>query len=719
MNLDNLNKRQKEAVVEPHGPMLILAGAGSGKTHTLTSRIAYLIQERGVDPRSILAITFTNKAAKEMKSRIEKNINCDTKNMWVGTFHSICVKILRIYAEELGYTNHFLIYDTEDQKKLIRNLIKDLKNDPTFSNKYDTVESFYQFISSVKRKLSLPDDYKKELYNKKSEVEWHIYESYNNLLKLNNAMDFDDLILNVNDLFQKREDILERYINRFHEVMVDEYQDTNKAQYFLISKLTKKKKNIVVVGDDNQSIYKWRGADIRNILEFNKDFSKAKVVKLEENFRSTTNILNGANTLISNNPQVHPKKLWSNRGEGSKIIHYNAVDDKEEARYVVDKIKELLSELSPKQIAILYRNHSLSRNFEKELMANNIPCQIIKGMAFFGRKEIKDILAYARVLVNENDYISFERAISVPRRGIGNKALQLIIDYASENQKSLIESIREMIDKDLFKGTVKKNLKIFLNIFDEAINIENPAEIVNHIFEASGYKDMLEQKDSEEETERINNISQLISDIQESYESDGTQLIDYLANISLESDQDTIENKDSVSLMTLHTSKGLEYDAVFIVGFNEGIFPGIRAIKSYNPESEMQEERRLCYVGITRAKKYLYLCSAKMRSHFGSQEGYSVSRFISDIDSRYIEEHASTHRSRSDFSFKPARNINFSKNKRKNIDPNDIQLGTKVKHKVLGEGTVVSKEDKIIKVAFLNQGIKTINLDLAPLEVLK
>ncbi len=625
--LDNLNNEQKEAVLNTEGPVLIFAGAGSGKTRVLTYRIAYLIEEKGVYPSNILAITFTNKAANEMKERAMSLLKkpCD---MWISTFHSACARILRIETDFLmGYKKNFIIYDSYDQEKIVKECLKELN----YNEKNFPPREMLSKISNAKDQLLSPirfaDKYGNDFrLNKIS----NIYTLYQKKLKSDNAMDFDDILFNTVALLESNENILRKYQQKFKYIMVDEYQDTNNCQYKLVNLLSKDHGNLCVVGDDDQSIYEWRGADIRNILNFEKDFPNAKVIKLEKNYRSTQNILDAANSVIVNNYGRKKKHLWTDRLEGSPIIYYQGYNEKEEASFIMEEISKSYENLN--NFAVLYRTNAQSRIFEELCIANGIPYKIVGAHRFYDRKEIKDVIAYLRVLQNPESDVSLKRIINIPKRGIGKVTLEALDKYARENNDSLygallsVENVKGIGKK--VKGKIKDLIRLIAELMTTAEK-EDISVVIEEVIGKSGYLEELE-RGNEEDKGRAENIKELITAaIEYEDKNEDKSLTSFLENMALMSDIDGLdESREGITLMTLHSAKGLEFPVVFISGMEEGLFPGIRSILEGN---RIEEERRLMYVGITRAKQKLYLTSALQRTLYGNTSYTMESRFLNEI----------------------------------------------------------------------------------------
>jgi len=632
LELDKLNPEQLEAVKTTEGPLLVIAGAGSGKTRVLTYRIAHLI-EKGVKPYNILAITFTNKAAKEMKERVEGLLSEGAQDIWISTFHSSCVKILRRDIDKLGYDKNFVIFDTSDQKTLIKECQKEVNlDDKEFSYQYLISE-----ISKAKNQLVNAKDYliQNQTNYRLSKVA-SVYSLYENKLKSNNALDFDDLIMKTTQLFLENPEVLMYYQNKFKYILVDEYQDTNTAQFTLVSLLASGFGNLCVVGDDDQSIYGWRGADMRNILDFEKAFPGAKTIKLEQNYRSTSNILNAANEVIKNNESRKNKKLWTQNGEGEKIQFYRANDEKEEAKYIIEQIKYLVEkDRKYSDFGVLYRINAQSRIIEDYLMSEALPYKVVGGLKFYDRKEIKDVISYLRVLYNPMDNISLKRIINEPKRGIGKTAMEHIQSFANENSTYCWEILRN-IDVCPNVARAVKPIKEFVMLMERIKNESNGenllvSQIITKVVNETGYISALQQEDTIENQTRIENIAELVS-VAEEYEKETAEpsLADFLENMALISDLDDTdgEEKEYVTLMTMHSAKGLEFPVVFIPGMEEGVFPGYR---SMGDQSEIEEERRLCYVGITRAREKLYISCANRRTLFGNTSMNSPSRFLEEI----------------------------------------------------------------------------------------
>lgn len=634
--LEGLNDKQYEAVINYEGPSLVIAGAGSGKTKVLTHKIAYLIQDLGIKPWNILAITFTNKAANEMKQRVENLVGELSHDMWIGTFHSICVRILRRYIDRIGFDSSFIIFDTSDQRTMIKNCLKDLQIDDKMFT-----ERIVQFeISNAKNEMLEPDSYLARANGDfRKEKIANIYSMYQKRLKENNAIDFDDIINFTIKILTENPDVLEYYTEKFKYILVDEYQDTNKAQFMLVSLLASRYGNITVVGDNDQGIYSFRGADISNILNFERDFPGTKIIKLEQNYRCSKNILNVANSVIKNNEIKYDKKLWTQNEQGNLPNVYKAEDEYDEARYIVEQINHLKKEEYYKysDFAILYRMNTQSRAIEEILVREDIPYKIIGGLKFYERKEIKDIIAYLRLIYNPNDNLSLIRIINEPKRGIGNTSLEKVQIIAQDNDTSMYEVIKNADKYGL--NRVFANSREFIQTIEELRQTKNDmliSELITQTLKKTGYIKALEVENTVEAENRIANLEEFLTVAIEFEEQIAENtLAEFLESITLSSDVDNLEEmKDSVTLMTLHSAKGLEFNTVFLVGMEEGIFPGY---KSIGEPKELEEERRLCYVGITRAKNNLYFTCAKHRTIFGSTSYNSMSRFIEEIPEQYLE----------------------------------------------------------------------------------
>jgi len=718
---DTLNPEQKKAVMHDKGPLLILAGAGSGKTRVLTYRIAYLIEHRNVNPWNILAITFTNKAANEMRERVDKLVGYGAENIWVSTFHSTCVRILRRFIDRLGYDRSFSIYDTDDQKTLMREVCKHLNID----TKRIPERNILSAISRAKDELISPEEFEKHAggdYIMKKYAA--AYKEYQRRLKSSNALDFDDLIFKTVELFMNDKEALTYYQNRFRYIMVDEYQDTNTAQFRLIQLLAsginefgEREYNICVVGDDDQSIYKFRGANIYNILNFEQAFPNTRVIKLEQNYRSTKNILNAANEVIANNKGRKEKSLWTDNEEGEPVTFTLFESDIEEADRITSEIKRVVESNKAKynDFAILYRTNAQSRVFEEKLILKNIPYKIIGGVNFYARKEIKDILAYLRTIDNGRDDISVKRIINVPRRGIGLATIDKLNDYAILNEISFYEALIRARQIPGLERTASK-IEPFVSLIEglrSRIMSENYdlTEIIDDILEATGYLNELEEEGTEEAQERIENIyelkNKLVTYVEEA--GDTATLSEFLEEVSLVSDIDNMdESSDKIVLMTLHSAKGLEFPYVYICGMEEVTFPGYMAINAENPEEEIEEERRLCYVGITRAKKRLSLSAAKFRMVRGEMHFSKPSRFVHEIPRHLLKvnlpdktpnfifpQEQESYRQATDYHISQTNYKPFVAPEPKhfagsNLGSIDFEIGDTVKHAKFGIGTVTN-----------------------------
>ena len=757
MDLKNLlNKEQYEGAVTIEGPVLILAGAGSGKTRVLTHRMAHMIEDLNIFPYKILAITFTNKAAREMKERVEVLVGEKANDMWISTFHSTCVRILRREIDKIGYKKNFTIYDSSDQKTLIKECIKTLQ----ISDKDITEQEIMGKISKAKDNMQSADSYYREHegnFREKKIAE--VYKMYQKRLKENNALDFDDLILKTVEIFKKDTETLEFYQRKFNYIMVDEYQDTNGVQYEFIRLLAEKHKNICVVGDDDQCIYQWRGADIKNILGFEKDYPNAKVIKLEQNYRSKGNILDAANVVIVNNANRKNKVLRTEQEPGSKIKVYRGYSDGDEGAFVANQIKTISEKEGKlyKDFAILYRTNAQSRIFEESLRRAGITYKIVGGTKFYDRKEIKDMLSYLKVLVNPEDSVALRRVINVPRRGIGDATINKVLDFAESYELafwdalSQVRSIPALTARNC--GGIEKFMELMDNfaILSETIPV---SQLIESILKDTGYLKELEASKDIEDKSRIENLKELVSDaVDFEKTSEDKTLSAYLEKVSLVQDTDKLEEEEDergyVVLMTVHSAKGLEFPIVFMVGMENGIFPGAASFES---DAEMEESRRLCYVGITRAKETLYVTSAEVRRVFGRTVSYPQSDFISEIKPELREYVTATGEVRGANSSKSTTSNSFKTNSgnphslRSNygtfesrsygnrmlstttksvsttISASEVSMGRKVKHDKFGEGTVVavaeSNGDKKLTIAFNNQGVKMLMLSKANLELL-
>ena len=712
---DTLNNEQREAVFCTEGPLLMLAGAGSGKTRSLTHRIAYLIEEKGVAPWNILAITFTNTEAQEMRERVDALVGYGSEDIWISTFHATCSRILRRHIDLLGYDRNFTIYDASDQKSLMKEVLKEMKID----TKQFPERSVMSEISSAKNEYKSPLDYRNEYgSNFRNQRIADIYERYQKRLKENNALDFDDLLVKMVDLFQTNPDVLEHYQDRFQYIMVDEYQDTNTVQFLLVSLLAKKYRNLCVVGDDDQSIYKFRGANIYNILNFEKVFPDAQVIRLEQNYRSTQNILNAANGVIANNKGRKEKKLWTENQKG-ELVHFKQYDTEyDEADGVVSRINFLaMRGVQYKDMAILYRTNAQSRIFEEKLKQKNIPYAIVRGISFYDRKEIKDLMSYLKVVDSGMDDLSVKRIINVPKRGIGQTTINRLQEFAILNQMSFLDAVFNADEIPEVARALAKLHKFadMIEEFREYASEHEISELLEHILDVTQYRAELEAEGTDESISRLEDIEELFNDI--AYyeeEEENPNLRDFLAEkdmYTLNAGIDNLEDENNkVLLMTLHNAKGLEFNNVFLGGMEEGVFPGFGAMMS-GDESEIEEERRLCYVGITRAKERLFLSAAKRRMLRGQTQYNRRSRFIDEIPGQYLdtEQRVSEQRvvknterpAKYQYGAKAGKPYNLSDFKVKPVGELDYQVGDRVKHIKFGVGTVqeITKGGRDFEVA--------------------
>ena len=697
-----LNPSQIQAIETINGPVLIMAGAGSGKTRVLTHRYAHLVKHHNVDVEQILAITFTNKAAEEMKSRISKLLNLKISPKWISTFHSLCVKILRIHGDKIGYKSNFTIYDQSDSNKVIRNCMSENNVDL----KQYSPKRFQANISNLKNSMISPGE---ALENAESFFEVkvaEIYSSYEKKLIIANSMDFDDLLIKTVELLQTNESILKFWSNKFQFIMVDEYQDTNFVQYKLVELLGSNNKNVCVVGDSDQSIYAFRGADIRNIIEFEKDFSNATVIQLDKNYRSSKKILNLANSVISNNPRKIEKNLWTDNEDGLDISSFRFRSEKDEARWVAEEVKSLIDSSKENEIAIFYRTNSQSRLFEEELRMLNINYKVIGSVRFYDRKEIKDIISYLQFLVNDSDTVAFERIVNVPRRGIGESTVKKIRVYLNETGKSIFEALESIEEIKNISPRIKGSLSEFKDLITElkSYSLQGPSKTIQKVLELTGYKMSLIKEGTLESQMRIENIEELLNSafsFENLYEEEIDEpygiLRDYLESIALFSETDKLEDADRVLLMTLHNAKGLEFPYVFMTGMEENLFPHERSSQGDN--SEIEEERRLCYVGITRAEKKLYLTHAWSRTLWGGT--------VYNLPSRFLEE-GSSHFETVDFSLDT---------KQKDSTQLEVGTGQKIIHEKYGEGLVLEVQGNEITVQFNDDiGVKYLDVEWAPIK---
>jgi len=697
-----LNPSQIQAIETINGPVLIMAGAGSGKTRVLTHRYAHLVKHHNVDVEQILAITFTNKAAEEMKSRISKLLNLKISPKWISTFHSLCVKILRIHGDKIGYKSNFTIYDQSDSNKVIRNCMSENNVDL----KQYSPKRFQAHISNLKNSMTSPGE---ALENAESFFEVkvaEIYSSYEKKLIIANSMDFDDLLIKTVELLQTNESILKYWSNKFQFIMVDEYQDTNFVQYKLVELLGSNNKNVCVVGDSDQSIYAFRGADIRNIIEFEKDFSNATVIQLDKNYRSSKKILNLANSVISNNPRKIEKNLWTDNEDGLDISSFRFRSEKDEARWVAEEVKSLIDSSKENEIAIFYRTNSQSRLFEEELRMLNINYKVIGSVRFYDRKEIKDIISYLQFLVNSSDTVAFERIVNVPRRGIGESTVKKIRVYLNETGKSIFEALESIEEIKNISPRIKGSLSEFKDLITElkSYSLQGPSKTIQKVLELTGYKMSLIKEGTLESQMRIENIEELLNSafsFENLYEEEIDEpygiLRDYLESIALFSETDKLEDADRVLLMTLHNAKGLEFPYVFMTGMEENLFPHERSSQGDN--SEIEEERRLCYVGITRAEKKLYLTHAWSRTLWGGT--------VYNLPSRFLEE-GSSHFDTVDFSLDT---------NQKDSTQLEVGTGQKIIHEKYGEGLILEVQGNEITVQFNDDiGVKYLDVEWAPIK---
>lgn len=723
--LDSLNREQQQAVQHTEGPLLILAGAGSGKTKVLTVRIAYLLAQ-GVNPYEILAITFTNKAAKEMKSRVEGLVGDVANRIWLSTFHSFCAKFLRFELDNfLGYNSNFTIYDTSDSQVVIKAALKALNLD----DKYYPVGAMISAISDAKNKLMFASDYRKQARDFYQQKVADVYEYYERELRKNNALDFDDLLLVAVKLLQSNAAVLEKYSKRFKYVMIDEYQDTNHAQYLLAYLLSSHWKNIAVVGDADQSIYAWRGADIQNILDFEKDYPNCTSIKLEQNYRSTKIILDAANAVIDNNEGRPEKNLWTDKVEGAKIQHFTAQSEHEEAAFIGDTIvkKHDIHGVPYGDMAILYRTNAQSRVLEEALIKRALPYTMVGGTKFYDRKEIKDVLAYLRVLYNPFDDLSLLRIINVPKRSIGATTVSKLQDYARENGTSLFMTLTQLHLVDTIKGKTKEKLEEFgILIFTLVAEMDDKSvlDILEAILDRTGYLAQLEESTDPQDQARAENIGELLSVAKDFQDTNPTGTVeDFLEQVALVNDVDSFEQEESkVTLMTLHAAKGLEFPIVFLGGLEEGLFPHSRTLM--NPE-EIEEERRLAYVGITRAEKELYISNATTRTVFGRTSSYLPSRFIDEIPAELVDSLRAKRRTPDDIKPTVPRHMSVaSRPVTKPIIRNEViadwKVGDTAIHSKWGNGKVVNVSGEgagmKLTIEFPTQGVRVVMAKFAPVK---
>ena len=737
--MQGLNKQQLDAVQTINGPMLILAGAGSGKTKVLTCRIAHLLQQ-GVRPYRILAITFTNKAAAEMRERVDRMAGAAARDVWLFTFHAFCARLLRYELENLsGYANNFAIYDTSDSKNLIKQVLKEMNLD----EKRFPLPAIISHISNAKNALLLPDAYAREASGYYEQQVAKIYDAYQKKLQANNAVDFDDLLLLALRLLQENPAVREKYQRKFDYLMVDEYQDTNHAQYLLTKLLAAGHRNICVVGDADQSIYGWRGADIQNILDFEKDYPDAKLVKLEQNYRSTQVILDAANAVIDNNSGRKPKNLWTANGNGSEIIYYQANDERDEARYVIENMQKLQLNEGAKlgDMAVLYRTNAQSRVFEEMLIKSGIAYTMVGGTKFYERKEIKDALAYLRLLYNPHDSLSLLRIINVPRRGIGDATLARLQEYANASGQSLFEVVTNAADvpglASRFANKLDELSELLFELMGEAADVP-VKQLLDDVLLKTGYLEELQSSKDPQDESRVENLKEMLSVTEEfavKCERNGEEptLENFLADVALVADIDDAElGEEAVTLMTLHSAKGLEFPDVFLVGMEEGIFPHSRTLMD---ENEIEEERRLCYVGITRAEKHLFLSNARTRTIYGRTQYYTPSRFLQEVPRNLvhvIKRPVVQRPAMTSQVHKPTakENANWFEQHKASFFPREssaaagcsFHVGDKVMHKKWGAGTIVTAkaadDGQEVTVAFAGGGIRSLLTKYAKLEKL-
>ncbi|PQF24272.1 DNA helicase PcrA [Enterococcus mundtii] len=738
--LKGMNPRQKEAVLHTDGPLLLMAGAGSGKTRVLTHRIAYLIEEKEVNPWNILAITFTNKAAKEMKERVNSILETGGEDVWVSTFHSMCVRILRRDVDYIGYNRNFTIIDSSEQLSLMKRILKELNIDP---KKYDP-RSLLGSISQAKNSLLSPEAFAKMQGSYYEEIAAKCYAAYQKELQYNQCMDFDDLIMNTIRLFDEHPDSLTYYQNKFHYIHVDEYQDTNHAQYTLVNLLAGRFRNLCVVGDADQSIYGWRGADMQNILDFEKDYPDAAVILLEQNYRSTKTILNAANQVIENNSNRKPKNLWTENQDGNKITYYRADNERDETRFIVERMQEEIqtNRRNYGDFAILYRTNAQSRVMEETLLKANIPYKMVGGHKFYDRKEIKDVLAYLNVIANPQDSLSFERIVNSPKRGIGPGSVEKLRSFATMHEWPLLEAARnvELANIGGKAGTQLGSFGEMMHQLTEMIPYLTVTELTKEVLERSGYLDDLKIQNTLESQARIENLEEFLTVTQEfdkQFEKEGLEnadspedkLVVFLNDLALVSDIDSLEEETKqVTLMTLHAAKGLEFPVVFLIGLEEGVFPLSRALME---ESELEEERRLAYVGITRAEEALFLTNAFSRTLYGRTQYNRPSRFLEEIDQELLDIHGMRPTSNasqpSPFrannatpKYQQPTKAGVSAKVATGGETGGWKPGDKVKHKKWGPGTVVrvsgDAKDLELDIAFPSQGVKRVLAAFAPIE---
>jgi DNA helicase-2/ATP-dependent DNA helicase PcrA len=714
--LEGLNPAQRQAVAAIDGPLLVVAGAGSGKTRVLTRRVAHLIRDHNVSSFGILAITFTNKAASEMKDRVAALVGSVARDMWVSTFHSACSRILRREAHHLGYRSSFSIYDSADSLRLATMCVKDLDLDP----KRFPPRSIRAAISNAKNELIDYESFASSDSGFYHEKVADVYRLYQQRMVEASAMDFDDLLMLTVDLFRLHPDVLRRYQDRFEYVLVDEYQDTNHAQYVLVRQLTETHHNLCVVGDGDQSIYRFRGADIRNINEFEKDFPDAQIVMLEQNYRSTETILQAANTVIANNPNRKPKRLWTEFGHGDKIVSYEAEDEHDEAGFVADAVADLRAQgRNARDIAVFYRTNAQSRVLEETFVNHQQPYQVVGGVKYYDRREVKDVLAYLRVIANPDDTVGVKRVVNVPKRAIGTTSVAHADRHAEDKKLSFMGSLRDAAENPRLSSRAQRSMLEFVGLIDHLTFLaeQGPTAGLEAILSETGYLDMIRSERSIEAMGREENLRELVSaagDFEEngpvSYGRDEWAALDglrktelFLESISLVTDVDSYDDSEVVTLMTLHNAKGLEFPVVFIVGMEDGVFPHMRSL---GDPAELEEERRLCYVGITRAMERLFLSRAWSRNMFGSNNYNPPSRFLKELPDNLVET-ARKRKRRSKFDTSTARPT---------IKAAELEVGDRVRHTKWGEGTIRRVVGVEAVVNFDGLGVKHLHLELAPLE---
>lgn len=753
--LKGLNDKQKEAVQSTEGPLLIMAGAGSGKTRVLTHRVAYLIEEKKVNPWNVLAITFTNKAAREMRERVTGLLDESGRDIWVSTFHALCVRILRQNIDQIGYNRAFSIADPSEQRTLVKHILADLNYDP---KKFDP-RSVLGAISNAKNDLLTPADYRETTTTPFEAVIADIYDEYQRRLKANQALDFDDLIMKTISLFQDNPETLQYYQDKFHYIHVDEYQDTNQAQYQLVTMLAKKYQNICVVGDSDQSIYGWRGADMKNILNFENDYPNATTVMLEQNYRSTKNILGAANNVINNNIERKPKELWTDNNEGEQISYYRGQTGTDEVHYIVQQIRDQMqsNNYGYGDFAVLYRTNAQSRAVEDVFLKANIPYTMVGGHKFYDRKEIRDVLSYLTLIANPEDSMSFERVINEPKRGIGGTSLAKLQSFADENGWSLLQAAQNVQIANGISSRARNSIEAFakkITDLQKMAEFVSITELTDATLDQTGYRKSLQDSKTLESESRLENIDEFltvtkqfddrIENDEDTSETEGvTKLVDFLADLALVSDQDDVEEEPSqVTLMTLHAAKGLEFPVVFLVGMEDGIFPLSRSMLD---QDQLEEERRLAYVGITRAQKKLYITNAFSRMLYGKVQNNMPSRFIAEIGDEYLHSENAVDQSQRDYfgkkrsgststeypfdnkmqratatTVRSTRSTVISDNTGSGADKKLWVAGDKVEHKAWGTGTVVKVtgkgEDAELDIAFPEQGVKRLLAAFAPIK---